>query len=51
MLICRPVSPRSAPEKIRWWISYLEEIRAKYQQDPAALATIERCLVQARGWL
>ncbi|HEV2129795.1 MAG TPA: hypothetical protein VGR27_01750 [Longimicrobiaceae bacterium] len=51
VLICRPVSPRSKPEKILRWIAQLEDMRNKHAHDPQAVATIEHCLSQARNWV
>lgn len=51
VLICQPVSHRSAPQKIQRWISHLEKLRGEYQNDAAAVETIDRFLSKARGWL
>jgi hypothetical protein len=51
LLICRPVSHRSAPEKIRRWIESLEQKREEHRYDPDALETLERCIRQARSWV
>jgi hypothetical protein len=51
MLICRPVSRRSEPQKIQRWIEEMSSRREDVRNDPQAAETIERCVEQARGWL
>jgi hypothetical protein len=51
MLICRPVSRRSEPQKIERWIEEMSSRREDVRNDPQAAETIERCVEQARGWL
>ena len=50
VLICQPVSHRSEPQKIQRWISHLEQLRRKYQDDTDALDTIDRFLSKAQRW-
>ena len=50
MLICKFASPASRPEKIRDWISYLEDRAAKCDGDAEALRLLERLLDEARVW-
>jgi hypothetical protein len=51
MLICRPVSSRSEPQKIQRWIEQMSSRREQLQHDPQAAETIERCVEQAKEWL
>jgi hypothetical protein len=51
LLICRPVSKRSEPQKIRNWIQELEEQRSRHANDPEVCRLIDRCIAQASSWL
>jgi hypothetical protein len=51
MLICRPVSRRSAPQKIQSWISDMEKMRLRHSHDPEACHLIDRCIRHASQWL
>lgn len=51
MLICRPVSPRSAPEKIHRWIEEMEQKRSRCGHDPEARRFLDLCIEQAARWL
>ncbi|CAN5806568.1 hypothetical protein BH23GEM3_BH23GEM3_11330 [soil metagenome] len=51
MLICRPVSRRSEPHKIRGWIEEMEQKRVHYKNDPATCQFIDQCIEQACEWL
>jgi hypothetical protein len=51
LLICRPVSHRSHPEKIRLWIQNLEQKREEHRSDPDAVETLEQCIRQAKRWV
>jgi hypothetical protein len=51
VLICRPVSKRSEPQKIRNWIRELEEQRSRHSEDPEVCSLIDRCIAQASSWL
>ena len=50
VLLCRFASPRSAPDRIRRWITYLEEKRAVHADDVDDLQLIEGLLSTAREW-
>lgn len=51
MLICRPVSRRSKPQKIRGWIEEMEQKRSHYVNDPETCQLIDQCIEQASEWL
>jgi hypothetical protein len=51
VLICRPVSRRSAPAKIQSWIEEMKELRLQYSHDPDACFFIDRCIEHAAEWL
>jgi hypothetical protein len=51
VLICRPVSRRSSPQKIRNWIHELEQLREHRVEDAEARALIDRCIEHASHWL
>lgn len=50
MLICKFASHASRPEKIRDWISYLEELTERHASDSEARQTLARLLDEARSW-
>ena len=50
MLICKFASQSSRPEKIRDWISYLEQLNERHGSDSEARRTLERLLDEARSW-
>ena len=50
MLICKFASQSSRPEKIRDWISYLEELSDKHESNVEARRTLSRLLDEARSW-
>jgi len=51
VLICRPVSRRSSPQKIQNWIREMEQKRERYRHDPDACRLIDRCIERASQWL
>lgn len=51
VLICRPVSRRSNPEKIRRWISEMHDLRERHNSDPDSVQVIDSFLAQARSWV
>jgi hypothetical protein len=51
LLICRPVSRRSEPQKIRNWIVDMQEKRDQYSNDPEVCRVIDQCIAQATEWL
>lgn len=51
MLICRPVSRRSDPQKIQNWIHEMEQMRDRYSHDADACRLIDRCIGHASAWL
>lgn len=50
MLICKFASQSSRPEKIRDWISYLEELTERHESDTEARQMLLRLLDEARSW-
>ena len=50
MLICKFASQSSRPEKIRDWISYLEDLTRRHDEDADARRTLEQLLDEARNW-
>ena len=50
MLICKFATPRSRPEKIRDWISYLEDLARRCESDADSRQTLELLLNEARTW-
>lgn len=50
MLICKFASQSSRPEKIRDWISYLEQLSTRHGSDSEARQMLQRLLDEARSW-
>lgn len=50
-LICTYASEHSRPEKIRRWISDLQELRDHCGDDPSRAEMIDLLLGRARSWL